>query len=107
MEALAADSGGLYQTHCASRHGAKLQGAPAPSLLPNSDPPAKDEELARVIRDARPGKGMPAWNDTLSAFDIASLVQFVQRRREERLPRLRTQVPRCVEGAPVPQPGTS
>lgn len=84
MEALAADSGaGLYQTHCASCHGAQLQGAQAPSLLLDRDSPANDEELAPVIRDGRPGKGMPAWNDTLSAFDIASLVQFVQRRREE------------------------
>jgi aldose sugar dehydrogenase len=78
---LAAD---LYQANCAQCHGALLQGAQGPSLLQNADPRLNDEsDVARIIRDGLPEKGMPGWNGKISAAEITSLAQFIKERREE------------------------
>ncbi|WP_438480991.1 PQQ-dependent sugar dehydrogenase [Oleiharenicola lentus] len=77
------DSGKLYAEMCAACHGAKLQGASAPSMLDdtwlygNGD----DESIAKSIRDGHPEKGMPPFGATLSASDVRGLVIFMREQR--------------------------
>jgi hypothetical protein len=67
----------LYQTHCASCHGAARLGAMGPALLPENLSRLRKAEAARVIRDSRPGVQMPAFKAQLTAADIASLVELI------------------------------
>lgn len=69
----------LYETHCASCHGAARLGAMGPALLPESLGRLKKAEAARVIRDSRPGVQMPAFSKTLSEAEIAQLVELIYR----------------------------
>ncbi|MGE3453416.1 MAG: cytochrome c, partial [Burkholderiales bacterium] len=61
----------LYQTHCASCHGAGRLGAMGPALLPENLGRLKKAEAAKVIRQSRPGVQMPAFGGTLSEAEIA------------------------------------
>jgi DNA-binding beta-propeller fold protein YncE len=67
----------LYQTHCASCHGAGRLGAMGPALLPENLGRLKKAEPAKVIRQSRPGVQMPAFGGTLSDAEIAQLVELV------------------------------
>jgi len=69
----------LYETHCASCHGAARLGAMGPALLPESLGRLNKAEAARVIRDSRPGVQMPAFSKTLSEAEIAQLVELIYR----------------------------
>ena len=84
MDVLAEDpAANLYQTHCAACHGAQLQGGQGPSLIQRADSRSNDASaLVRVVREGRPERGMPAWNDKLSDTEISSLAQFIEQRRE-------------------------
>ena len=67
----------LYQTHCASCHGAQRLGGMGPALLPENLARLKKPLAARVIRDSRPGVQMPAFGKTLSEAEIARLVELI------------------------------
>ena len=67
----------LYQTHCASCHGARRLGGMGPALLPENLSRLKKPEAARMIRDSRPGVQMPAFGRQLRGEDIARLVEFL------------------------------
>jgi hypothetical protein len=67
----------LYQTHCASCHGAGRLGGMGPALLPENLSRLKRPEAARVIRDSRPGVQMPAFGQTLSEAETAQLVALI------------------------------
>jgi hypothetical protein len=67
----------LYQTHCASCHGAGRLGGMGPALLPENLSRLKKPAAARVIRDSRPGVQMPAFGGRLTAAEIAGLVDLI------------------------------
>jgi hypothetical protein len=67
----------LYQTHCASCHGAQRLGGMGPALLPESLSRLKKPQAARMIRDSRPGVQMPAFKAQLKDEEIAALVELI------------------------------
>lgn len=67
----------LYQTHCASCHGAERLGGMGPALLPENLGRLKKAQAAGVIRDSRPGVQMPAFGDKLSDAEIAQLIEHI------------------------------
>ena len=67
----------LYQTHCASCHGASRLGGMGPALLPENLSRLKQPEAASVIRDSRPGVQMPAFRQQLRDEDVAKLVELI------------------------------
>ena len=64
-----------FETYCAGCHDAAYRWNPG----------ATEEELARTIRDGRPGRGMPAFSAAFSDDDIHSLVRLIRTRSGERL----------------------
>jgi cytochrome c553 len=67
----------LYQTHCASCHGAGRLGGMGPALLPENLSRLKKPEAARMIAQSRPGVQMPAFREKLRDEDIAKLVELI------------------------------
>ncbi|HJS38009.1 MAG TPA: cytochrome D1 domain-containing protein [Burkholderiales bacterium] len=67
----------LYQTHCASCHGAQRLGGMGPALLPENLSRLKKPQAARMIRDSRAGVQMPAFQGQLKDEDIAALVELI------------------------------
>jgi glucose/arabinose dehydrogenase len=69
----------LYQAHCASCHGAKMEGATGPSLVDQvwlHGAPTR-ANLIGIISKGVTDKGMPAWSPTLSASQIALLADYI------------------------------
>jgi glucose/arabinose dehydrogenase len=69
----------LYQTYCASCHGARLEGAEGPSLVDQvwiHGAPTKSN-LVSIISKGVADKGMPAWSQTLSAAQIGQLADYI------------------------------
>lgn len=69
----------LYQTYCASCHGAKMEGAEGPSLvdatwLHGAPTPAN---LSSIISKGVANKGMPAWSAILSKAQIGQLASYI------------------------------
>jgi DNA-binding beta-propeller fold protein YncE len=67
----------LYQTNCASCHGAQRLGGMGPALLPENLSRLKKVEAAAVIRSSRPGVQMPAFGEKLSKDQIDKLVEAI------------------------------
>lgn len=67
----------LYQTHCASCHGAGRLGGMGPALLPENLSRIRKTEAARMIRDSRPGVQMPAFGQVLRDADVAQLIELI------------------------------
>ncbi len=67
----------LYDTHCASCHGADRLGGIGPALLPENLSRLKKPEAARMIRDSRPGVQMPAFDALITKEGIAQLVGLI------------------------------
>ena len=72
-----ASSNDLYETHCASCHGAQRLGGMGPALLPESLSRLKKPAAARMVRDSRPGVQMPAFRKELSDAQIAELIELI------------------------------
>ncbi len=71
-----------YAQLCANCHGAKMEGAQAPSMLDEVWAHGGDDEsLARSIRQGYPEKGMPAWSAALTEKDIRSMVILIREQR--------------------------
>lgn len=68
-----------YAQYCTACHGAALQGGVAPSLR-NAEwqSAAALESLKVIIRNGRPGQGMPAWDGRLSDSQISEIAQYIQ-----------------------------
>lgn len=65
----------LYRNFCSSCHGPQMQGAMGPSLVDDQwVHGASDEDIANVIKNGVPKKGMPAWRKSLSDAQIRALV---------------------------------
>lgn len=69
----------LYQAHCASCHGVKLDGATGPSLIDQvwlHGAPTR-ANLIGMIGKGVANKGMPGWSGTLTPAQIAQLADYV------------------------------
>lgn len=67
----------LYQSHCASCHGADRLGGIGPALLPGNLTRLRGEEAAAVIANGRPASQMPAFSDELDRDAIEALAAFI------------------------------
>ena len=67
----------LYETHCASCHGAERLGAIGPALLPENLSRLKKPEAARMIAESRPGVQMPAFDVLITKEGISELVGLI------------------------------
>jgi hypothetical protein len=67
----------LYQTHCASCHGAGRLGGMGPALLPENLSRLKKPEASRMIAQSRPGVQMPAFREKLRDEELAKLVELI------------------------------
>src|SRR5688572_16755384 len=71
-----------YTELCANCHGAKMEGAQAPSMLDDVWVHGGDDEsLAKSIRNGFPEKGMPAWSAALPEKEIRAMVIFIREQR--------------------------
>jgi glucose/arabinose dehydrogenase len=83
----------LYQTHCATCHGAKLEGGQGSSLIDDEwKYGGTDADLTRIITQGLPDEGMVPWQETLSAEQIRALVIYI--REQGRLARSAEPAPR-------------
>ena len=76
-QAVTADGGQLYATHCASCHGADRFGGTGPALLPESLERLRKPAAADAIANGRIATQMPAFGATLAKTDIDALVAYV------------------------------
>ena len=77
VSSVGAEAGPLYDAHCAECHGGDRLGAIGPALLPGNLGRLKPEAAAGVIENGRPATQMPAFGETLSAAEIATLVELI------------------------------
>jgi len=75
--------GRLYAENCAVCHGEKLEGAAQGTPLVGVELNKGDSliELKRSISDGAPGKGMPAWSETLDKDTIDNIAFFIIEQR--------------------------
>ncbi|ROR29526.1 nitrite reductase [Inmirania thermothiophila] len=71
------DAAALYQTHCASCHGADRLGGMGPALVPENLGRLSPEKAARVIAEGRAATQMPAFGDRLGADEIEALARWI------------------------------
>jgi len=67
----------LYQTHCASCHGADRLGGIGPALLPENLRRLRGEEASEVIANGRPATQMPGFAGELDPAQIESLAELI------------------------------
>ncbi|MDH5571238.1 MAG: nitrite reductase [Gammaproteobacteria bacterium] len=67
----------LFQTHCASCHGANRLGLMGPALLPENLKRLKKKSAASVIKNGRAATQMPAFGEKLKSPEIQSLVDYI------------------------------
>ncbi len=71
------DTGALYQSHCASCHGADRLGGMGPALLPENLSRLKPAQAEQVILNGRPSTQMPPFAETLSRASVKALAQYI------------------------------
>ncbi|MDZ7840532.1 MAG: cytochrome D1 domain-containing protein [Gammaproteobacteria bacterium] len=74
----------LYQSHCASCHGADRLGGIGPALLPGNLTRLRGEEAVDVIANGRPATQMPGFSDELDAGEIDALAALLHEPPETR-----------------------
>lgn len=82
LSAMAADGalpdvGKVYQTHCATCHGADRLGGVGPALLPENLGRLRKGEAEKVIADGRSATQMPAFKGLIDPALIAGLREFI------------------------------
>ena len=77
MSTVHADTGKLYQQHCASCHGADRLGAMGPALLPENLKRLRKPKAISVIAKGRVATQMPAFGDKLNKEQIQLLADYV------------------------------
>lgn len=91
----------LYLENCASCHGSSFEGGLGGNLVDGIwNHGGSDEAVARVISQGLPDAGMPAFEKTLSAEQIRSLVVFL-REKEKTTKTQSSPPPRPSEGGKV------
>jgi cytochrome c553/DNA-binding beta-propeller fold protein YncE len=73
----AADANALYQTHCASCHGADRLGGVGPALLPGNLERLRRPDALKTISDGRVATQMPAFSAKLSDEEIKQLADLI------------------------------
>ncbi|KIF81948.1 nitrite reductase [Noviherbaspirillum autotrophicum] len=73
----ATDANALYQTHCASCHGADRLGGAGPALLPGNLERLRRPDALKTISDGRMATQMPAFSAKLSADEIKQLAELI------------------------------
>jgi len=71
------DGAALYRDHCAACHGVTRLGEMGPALVPESLARLTPERAEKVIARGRVATRMPAFQDTLSAAEIAALSRYI------------------------------
>jgi len=85
----------LYLESCAACHGSKFEGGLGGNLADGQwKNGSTDSDIARVISQGLPNLGMPAYEKTLSAEQIRSLVVFIREKEKSA----------AAQAAPPPQP---
>ena len=85
----------LYLESCAACHGSKFEGGLGGNLADGQwKNGSSDSDIARVISQGLPNLGMPAYEKTLSAEQIRSLVVFIREKEKAA----------AAQAAPPPQP---
>jgi len=95
----------LYAQHCAGCHGTDRLGGTGPALLPQNLKRLKPEKAARIIHRGAAATQMPAFDQTLSDSDIASLVALIYTPLD-RVPEWEMEQIIGSHVAPGPQPDT-
>ena len=68
----------LYVASCAACHGAQGEGTIGPNLVDEYwIHGGYPEDIAKVIAEGVPDKGMPAWNSSMSVEDIQMVTAFI------------------------------
>ncbi len=67
----------LYQQHCASCHGSDRLGAMGPALLPENLARLRKTNAHAIIANGSPATQMPAFTQTLTKDQIATLVEYI------------------------------
>lgn len=75
--AAAVDAPALYQTHCASCHGADRLGAIAPALLPENLSRLRRPEAVKTIAEGRIATQMPGFSGKLAEDEIKALADLI------------------------------
>lgn len=71
------DAPKLYQTHCASCHGADRFGLMGPALLPENLERLKKPQALDTLRNGRKATQMPGFADKLSESEINALTEYI------------------------------
>jgi len=68
-----------YQSKCAACHGVNGEGGIGPNLTDDYwiHGQGRAEDLARLINDGVPDKGMPAWNQMLKPNEVIAITSFL------------------------------
>lgn len=72
-----ADIQQVYQSHCASCHGADRLGGAGPALLPGNLERLRRPDAIKTIAEGRQATQMPAFGASLSPQEIAALVDLI------------------------------
>lgn len=82
-QAVVARGLGVFQGKCAPCHGNDLQGAIGPNLVDDFWIHGKGAlaEIVSVVRSGIPEKGMPPWENMLSADELSAVVVFIGSRQ--------------------------
>lgn len=78
-----ADTGQLYETHCAECHGAERQGKTGPALLPGNLSRLPHPQAIEVVKQGRNATQMPAFGDALAEDEIEALVSYIYQKPDE------------------------
>jgi len=73
----ASEPSALYQTHCASCHGANRLGGMGPALLPESLERLRKPDALKTIRDGRPATQMAGFGVKLSPEELAAMTDYI------------------------------
>lgn len=76
-DAASAGAASHYRQHCAGCHGADRLGGMGPALLPENLSRLRKADAAQVVRDGRTATQMPPFGETLSADQIAALIDWI------------------------------
>ncbi|NIA69691.1 c-type cytochrome [Pelagibius litoralis] len=68
----------LYFEHCAACHGTDRLGGTGPALIPETLKRMRGPKLATVIGAGRAATQMPAFGETLTAEEIAAVIDYVK-----------------------------
>lgn len=71
------DTGKVYQSHCASCHGADRLGGTGPALLPGNLARLRRPDAIQTIAQGRQATQMPAFGASLTPQEIAALTELI------------------------------